>query len=186
MADTSDFRNGMMLELDGAYFQIVEFLHVKPGKGGAFVRTKLKNVQTGSVIDRTFRAGEKVAEARLERTSFQYLYSDGSSYHFMNTETYDQIQIPAERVETQKGFLKENLTVVMLMRNDTPLSLEVPTFVELSVRSTDPGVRGDTASGGSKPATLETGLVIQVPLFIEAGDIVKVDTRTAGYVERVA
>jgi elongation factor P len=163
-----------------------EFQHVKPGKGGAFVRTKLKNVKTGSVIDRTFRAGEKLAEARLERTQFQYLYSDGSSYHFMNTETFDQMAIPAERVEPEKGYLKENLKVVMLMNGDEPISLEVPTFVELSVRTTDPGVRGDTASGGSKPATLETGLVVQVPLFIQVGDVLKIDTRTGQYVERMA
>jgi elongation factor P len=186
MADTSDFRNGMVLDYEGSYYQIVEFQHVKPGKGGAFVRTKLKNVQTGNVIDRTFRAGEKLAEARLERTSFQYLYSDGSSYHFMNTETFDQMAIPAERVESEKGYLKENLKVVMLMNGEEPISLEVPTFVELSVRATDPGVRGDTASGGSKPATLETGLVVQVPLFIQVGDVLKIDTRTGQYVERMA
>ncbi len=185
MADTSDFRNGMVLDYEGTYYLIVEFQHVKPGKGGAFVRTKLKNVQTGSVIDRTFRAGEKLTEARLERTSFQYLYSDASSYHFMNTETFDQLTIPAERVEAEKGYLKENLKVVMLMNGDEPISLEVPTFVELSVRDTDPGVRGDTASGGSKPATLETGLVVQVPLFIHVGDVLKIDTRTGQYVERM-
>jgi len=185
MADTSDFRNGMIIEFEGEYVQIVQFLHVKPGKGGAFVRTKLRNVRTGSMIERTFRAGEKITEARLERTPFQYLYSDGSFYHFMNTETYEQLMLPAGRVEAEKGFLKENLTVVMLVKGEEPVSLELPTFVELAVRSTDPGVRGDTASGGSKPATLETGLVIQVPLFIEVGDLVKVDTRTAEYVERV-
>ena len=186
MADTSDFRNGMVLDYEGAYYQIVDFQHVKPGKGGAFVRTKLKNVRTGSVIDRTFRAGEKLAEARLERTPFQYLYSDGSSYHFMNTETFDQMAIPAERVESEKGYLKENLKVVMLMNGDDPISIEVPTFVELTVREADPGVRGDTASGGSKPATMETGLVVQVPLFIHVGDVLKIDTRTGQYVERMA
>ena len=185
MADTSDFRNGMILELDGELFRIVEFLHVKPGKGGAFVRTKLKNVRAGNVVDRTFRAGEKVTEARLERTEFQYLYTDGSSYHFMNTQTFDQITLPEEQIESEKGYLKENLNVTILMQNEKPISLEIPTFVELSVRETDPGLRGDTASGGSKPATLETGLVIQVPLFIDVGDVVKVDTRTADYVERV-
>jgi elongation factor P len=186
MATTSDFRNGMILEIDGEYFRIVEFLHVKPGKGGAFVRTKLKSVRTGSVIDRTFRAGEKVNEARLERTEFQYLYGDGSAYHFMNTGSFEQLSIPAEQVQSERGYLKENLKVTVLMQGDSPISLEVPTFVELSVSATDPGVRGDTASGGSKPATLETGLVIQVPLFIEIGDVVKVDTRSGQYVERVA
>lgn len=176
----------MVLDFEGAFYQIVEFQHVKPGKGGAFVRTKLKNVQTGSVIDRTFRAGERVVEARLERTPFQYLYSDGGSYHFMNTETFDQMAIPAERVESEKGYLKENLRVVILMKGDEPISLEIPTFVGLAVRKTDPGVRGDTASGGSKPATMETGLVVQVPLFIQEGDVLKIDTRTGQYVERMA
>ena len=186
MASTSDFRNGMILVIDGEYFRITEFLHVKPGKGGAFVRTKLKNVRTGSVIDRTFRAGEKVTEARLERTEFQYLYGDGSAYHFMNTESFEQMSLPAEQVQAEKGYLKENLKVIILMQGEESISLEVPTFVELSISATDPGVRGDTASGGSKPATLETGLVIQVPLFLDVGDVVKVDTRTGEYVERVS
>ncbi|MFH0778104.1 MAG: elongation factor P [Candidatus Eisenbacteria bacterium] len=185
MADTSDFRNGMALELDGQLFSIVGFQHVKPGKGGAFVRTKLKNVKTGAVIERTFRAGEKVAEARLERTSFQYLYREGNTYCFMDTETFDQISLSEEHVESEKGYLKENLKVVILMKEGEPVSFEIPTFVELAVRETDPGLRGDTASGGSKPATLETGLIIQVPLFIQVGDVVKVDTRSGGYVERV-
>lgn len=175
----------MILVMEGDFFRLIEFLHVKPGKGGAFVRTKLKNVRTGSVIDRTFRAGEKVTEARLERTEFQYLYSDGSAYHFMNTRSFEQMSLPAEQVEAEKGYLKENLKVVMLMQGEEPIFLELPTFVELSISATDPGVRGDTASGGSKPATLETGLVIQVPLFLEVGDAVKVDTRTGEYVERV-
>jgi elongation factor P len=186
MASTSDFRNGMILEIDGELFRITEFLHVKPGKGGAFVRTKLKNVRTGSVIDRTFRAGEKVSEARLERTQFQCLYGDGTTFHFMNTESFEQISIPVELVESEKGYFKENMKVTILMQGESPVSLEIPTFVELSISATDPGVRGDTASGGSKPATLETGLVIQVPLFVEIGDVVKVDTRTGQYVERMA
>ncbi len=186
MASTSDFRNGMILEIDGELFRITEFLHVKPGKGGAFVRTKLKNVRTGSVIDRTFRAGEKVSEARLERTEFQYLYGDGTTYNFMNTQSFEQLNIPADQIESEKGYLKENTNVIILMQGEAPVSLEIPTFVELSVSATDPGVRGDTASGGSKPATLETGLVIQVPLFVEIGDVIKVDTRTGEYVERMA
>jgi elongation factor P len=186
MASTSDFRNGMILEIDRELFRITEFLHVKPGKGGAFVRTKLKNVRTGSVIDRTFRAGEKVSEARLERTEFQYLYGDGTTFNFMNTESFEQIGIPAEQIASEKGYLKENTKVVILMQGESPVSVEIPTFVELTITATDPGVRGDTASGGSKPATLETGLVIQVPLFVETGDVVKVDTRTGEYVERMA
>jgi elongation factor P len=186
MASTSDFRNGMILDFEGALYEIIEFLHVKPGKGGAFVRTRLKNVVTGSVIDRTLRAGERVTEARLERTEFQYLYNDGSSYYFMNTETFDQMGLKSGQVESKKGYLKENLKVTILMQGEQPIALDVPTFVEISVRSTDPGVRGDTASGGSKPATLETGLVVQVPLFIQVGDVLKIDTRTGEYVERVA
>jgi elongation factor P len=185
MATTSDFRNGMILDYEGALYELVEFLHVKPGKGGAFVRTKLKNVVTGSVIDRTLRAGEKVTEARLERTIFQYLYNDGSSYYFMNTETFDQLGLPSEQVQSKKGYLKEDLRVTVLLQGEQPIALEVPTFVELSVRSTDPGLRGDTASGGSKPAVLETGLVVQVPLFIRVGDVLKIDTRTGEYVERM-
>jgi elongation factor P len=186
MATTSDFRNGIILDFEGALYELVEFLHVKPGKGGAFVRTKLKNVVTGSVIERTFRSGERFTEARLDRTVFQYLYNDGSSHYFMNTETFDQLGLPGEQVQSQKGYLKENLKVIILMLGEQPIALEVPTFVELSVRSTDPGVRGDTASGGSKPATLETGLVVQVPLFIQIGDVLKIDTRTGEYVERAA
>jgi len=186
MATTSDFRNGMILDFEGALYELVEFLHVKPGKGGAFVRTRLKNVVTGSVIDRTFRAGERITEARLERTKFQYLYSDGSSFYFMNTETFDQLGLPTEQVKSAKGYLKADLKVIILMQGEQPIALEVPTFVELPVSSADPGLRGDTASGGSKPATLETGLVVQVPLFIQVGDVLKIDTRTGEYVERVA
>jgi len=185
MATTSDFRNGIILDYEGALYQLVEFQHVKPGKGGAFVRTKLKNVVTGSVIDRTFRAGEKIAEARLERTEFQYLYNDGSTFYFMNTETFDQLGLPDDKVGSARGYLKGDLKVIILMQGERPIALEVPTFVELSVTATDPGVRGDTASGGSKPATLETGISVQVPLFIQVGDLLRIDTRTGAYVERV-
>jgi len=185
MADTSNFRNGLVMELDGVLFSIVEFQHVKPGKGGAFVRTKLRNVETGRVIDRTFRAGEKVQEVRLENREFQYLYHDGDLYHFMNTETYEQVPIPKERLSDALPYLKENDTVTVLLRGDEPISVEVANFVELKVATTDPGVRGDTASGGSKPATMETGVVVQVPLFLEEGDIIRIDTRTGRYVTRV-
>lgn len=174
----------MIIEFEGALYELVEFQHVKPGKGGAFVRTKLKNVVSGSVIERTFRAGERITEARLERTAFQYLYNDGSFYYFMNTETFDQLGLAAEKVQSQKGYLKPELKVTILMQGEQPIALDLPPFVELAVKSTDPGVRGDTASGGSKPATMETDLIVQVPLFIQIGDVLKIDTRTGEYVER--
>ena len=185
MADTSDFRNGLILELEGQLYRIVEFQHVKPGKGGAFVRTKLKHVKTGRVIERTFRAGEKVNPVRLEESKVQYLYCAGDDYVLMNTDTYDQITLPAVLVGDVVDLLKENESVSLLARDGEPLTVELPVFVELQISKTDPGVRGDTASGGSKPATLETGAVVQVPLFLEEGDVVKVDTRTRKYVERV-
>ena len=186
MASTADFRNGMVIELDRQMLRIVEFQHVKPGKGGAFVRTKLKNVESGAVIERTFRAGEKVDEVRLERRNVQYLYNDGDSYHFMDTESYDQLQLSADQVGDTRDYLRENDTVQILMRGDTPIIIELPTHVVLAVRETEPGMRGDTASGANKPATLETGLVVTVPLFIETGDQLKIDTRSGEYIERVA
>ena len=185
MADTSDFRNGMILSRGGQYWIIVEFQHVKPGKGGAFVRTKLKNLITGQVQENTFRAGERVDEVRVERRPFQYLYSTDGIYYMMDKATYDQIPIEETMVEDVKGYLKENMDVGILMDGDTPLLVELPNFVELTVATSEPGVRGDTAQGGTKSATLETGAVIQVPLFIEAGDVVRVDTRTGRYVTRV-
>ena len=185
MATTSDFRNGMTLVLDGEIWTIVEFQHVNPGKGGAFVRTKLKNLQTGRVIDRTFRSGEKVEDVRVERKSMQYLYQSEGHYVFMDNETYEQVSISDDMIGDKKLFLKEGQVVDVLFDGETPVGVELPFFVELAVTKTEPGVRGDTASGGSKPATLETGAVIQVPLFIEEGDILKVDTRTGEYIERV-
>jgi elongation factor P len=185
MADTSDFKNGMVLEMDGALVTIVEFQHVKPGKGGAFVRTKLKNVETGRVVDRTFRSGEKVTEVRLETHEFQYLYADGELYYFMNTETFEQVPIAKDHLADALPYLKENDLVSVLMREDKPITVEVANHVELAVAQTDPGVRGDTAQGGTKPATMETGLVIQVPLFIEEGDVLRIDTRTGRYLTRV-
>ncbi|OQX85800.1 MAG: elongation factor P [Candidatus Latescibacteria bacterium 4484_7] len=185
MADTSDFRNGMILKIDGKLYSIVEFLHVKPGKGGAFVRTKLKQIPDGSVIDKTFRAGEKVEEVRIVRRPFQYLYNTGDLYYLMDQETYEQVPVAKSILEDSLPYLKENMVVTVLMDGDKPLAVELPTFVELAVSETEPGVRGDTAQGGSKSATLETGAVITVPLFIEVGDVVKVDTRTGRYIERV-
>ncbi|MDD4379116.1 MAG: elongation factor P [Dysgonamonadaceae bacterium] len=186
MATTADFRNGMCIEIDGQYYFIVEFLHVKPGKGGAFVRTKLKNVTTGRVIDKTFTAGVKVDEVRIERRPFQFLYNDDMGYHFMNTETFEQVSIPAEQIEGV-DFLKEGDIVEAQVHADTDtiLTAEVPPHVVLEVTYTEPGLKGDTATNALKPATLETGAEIRVPLFIDTGDKVKVDTRTGNYVERV-
>ena len=187
MATTADFRNGMVLELDGELYTITYFQHVKPGKGGAFVRTKLKNVLSGAVIERTFRAGEKVEEVRLVRRPVQYSYTDGQFYYFMDGETYEQIPLSAATIGgDQLAYLKENMMCEALSRNGEPISVELPFFVELSVVETEPGVRGDTAQGGTKPARLETGAVVQVPLFIETGDMIKVDRRENKYLERVS
>jgi elongation factor P len=185
MADTSDFRNGMIISLDGQYWIIVEFQHVKPGKGGAFVRTKMKNLITGQVKDITYRAGEKVEEVRVEKRPYQFLYSSGEIFYMMDKNTFDQIPIEESMVEDSRGYLKENMDVDIYLDGETPLLVELPNFVELAVASAEPGIRGDTAQGGSKAATLETGLVVQVPLFIEAGDVIRIDTRTGRYVTRV-
>ncbi len=185
MATTADFRNGMNLVIDNEIFSIVEFQHVKPGKGGAFVRTKLKNLKTGAVIDRTLRAGERVEEARVEERKMQYLYESGNLYYFMDLNTYDQIPLSESVLENQLNFLKETEIVSVLIHDSDPIGIVLPFFVELKVVETDPGMKGDTASGGSKPAKLESGVVIQVPLFINEGDMVKVDTRTGVYIERV-
>jgi elongation factor P len=186
MASTADFRSGMVIELDRVAYRIVEFQHVKPGKGGAFVRTKLKNIESGAVIERTFRAGEKVDEVRLERAEAQYLYSDGELLHFMDLETYEQFAMRSEQVGDARLYLKENESVQLLTREGNPFVVELPPHVVLAVAQTDPGFRGDTAQGGNKPATLETGLVVNVPLFIEVGDQLKIDTRSGQYVERVS
>ncbi len=187
MASTADFRNGMVLDIDGQLWAIAYFQHVKPGKGGAFVRTKLKNVLTGAVVDKTYRAGEKVTDVRLERRPVTYSYSDGQLYHFMDQQTYDMIPISGELLGgDQLKYLKENMECEGLVHHGDVLSVELPQFVELTVTETDPGVRGDTAQGGTKPATLETGAVIQVPLFIEEGDVLKVDRREDKYLTRVS
>jgi len=185
LANTADFRNGMVLELDGEFMSIVEFQHVKPGKGGAFVRTRLKKMRTGAVIDRTFRAGERVTEIRIERRPMQYLYNDGSLYYFMDNNTFEQFPVSDEVIGDQVKYLKENLEVTGLFHNEKILELELPFFIELKVVQTDPGLRGDTATGGNKPAKLESGAIVNVPLFINVGDTIKLDRRTNGYLERV-
>ncbi|OPZ12809.1 MAG: Elongation factor P [Bacteroidetes bacterium ADurb.BinA261] len=185
MATTADFRNGMCLELEGQYYFIVEFLHVKPGKGPAFVRTKLKNVTTGRILDKTFNAGVKVDEVRIERRPFQYLYRDDMGYNFMNSETFEQVSIPAEQIDGVE-FLKEGdiVEVQIHAESGTILTAEMPPHVILEVTYTEPGIKGDTATNTLKPAMLETGAEVRVPLFIETGEKIKVDTRTGAYVER--
>jgi elongation factor P len=186
MISTSDFRRGLKIELDGTPYTIAEFQHVKPGKGGAFVRTKLKNLVTGGVIDKTFRAGEKVEKPDLQEKTMQYLYGEGNQYYFMDNETYEQTFLTQEQLGDNKNFLQENVTVAILYYQGKPIGVELPIFVELEVTKTEPGIRGDTASGGSKPATLETGATIQVPLFVNEGEKVKIDTRTGEYIERIS
>ena len=183
--DTSQFRNGLKLELDGNPFVITYFQHVKPGKGGAFVRTKIKNLLTGKVLDRTFRSGEKAPEADVEERKMQYLYLDGSSLVFMDTESYDQIPIEQDVVGEARLFLKENTEVDILFWKGNPVNIDLPPFVEAEITKCDPGLKGDTASNTTKPATLETGAVVQVPLFIKEGETIRVDTRTGEYSERV-
>lgn len=185
MYSTADFRTGLKIELDGKPFTIIEFLHVKPGKGGAFVRTKLKNLITGQVLEKTFRAGEKVALPNIQEKEMQYLYQDKGEFCFMDTETYDQVFLTAEQLKENKLFLKENMTARVLIYNDRVVGVELPNFVDLKIVQTEPGVKGDTVTGGSKPATLEPGAVIQVPLFANIGDTVRVDTRSKEYIERV-
>ncbi len=183
--DTSDFRNGLSILQDNEIFTIVEFQHVKPGKGGAFVRTRLRNARTGAVIEKTFRAGERMEQARIERRPMQYLYQQDDEYFLMDNNTFEQVSVPKSAIGSAVKYLKDGMEVMVVEHNGAIINVEVPFFVELEVTMTDPGVRGDTASGGSKPATLETGAVIQVPFFINIGDRVKVDTRTDTYLERV-
>jgi elongation factor P len=187
MASTADFRNGMVLNIDGDLWTIVYFQHVKPGKGGAFVRTKLKNVLTGSVVERTYRAGEKVTDVRLERRPVNYSYTDGQLYYFMDAKTFEMIPLPASVIgDDQLLYLKENMECEGLVHDEKVIAVDLPQFVELEVVETDPGVRGDTAQGGTKPAKLETGAVVQVPLFVEQGEIVKVDRTEDKYLTRVS
>jgi elongation factor P len=185
LADTSDFRNGLILRMDNQLYAIVEFQHVKPGKGGAFVRTKLKKIPEGSVVDKTFRAGEKVTTVRVDRQTYQYLYRSDDLFYVMDLETYEQFPLAKELLEDLLPYLKESMEISVLLDGETPIAAELPNFVELEVAETDPGLRGDTAQGGSKPAVLETGATVSVPLFIETGDKLKIDTRTGKYIERV-
>ncbi|MBX6377250.1 MAG: elongation factor P [Clostridia bacterium] len=181
---TNDFHAGLNIEVDGQLFQVVESMHVKPGKGQAFVRTKLRNLVTGAVLDRTFGAGEKVAVAHVERHPAQYLYAAEGDYYFMDLNTFDQVRLTADQLGQRTQFLKEGMDVDLVFHEGSLLDVELPTTVDLEVVETEPGVRGDTAAGGSKPARLETGAVVRVPLFVERGDVIRVDTRTGAYVSR--
>ncbi len=183
--DTSKFRNGLKIELDGEPFTITYFQHVKPGKGGAFVRTKVRNLRTGRVLDRTFRSGERVDEADVEDKRMQYLYLDGDQLVFMDQESFDQIPFTREQVGDCIQYLKENLEVDVLFWRGKPINIELPPFVEVKITRCEPGIKGDTASGSTKPATVETGAVVQVPLFVKEGEMIRVDTRSGEYVERV-
>ncbi len=185
MGSTQDFRSGLIIRYNNDLFQIIEFQHVNPGNWRAFVRTKLKNIKTGRVIETRFRAGESVDIVRVERHQYQFLYREGDMLVLMNTENFDQINVPEEILGEGTKFLKEGIIIDLLMDGSTIVSAELPIFVELEVAKTEPGIKGDTATGGSKPATLETGAVVSVPLFIDEGDIIKIDTRTGEYVERV-
>mgnify|MGYP000795630039 FL=1 len=185
MISAGDFRNGITLEIDGQVVQILEFQHVKPGKGAAFVRTKLKNVINGGVVERTFRPTEKFPAARIDRVDMQYLYQDGDLYNFMDMETYDQIALNSDVVGDALKFVKENETVKICSHNGNVFAIEPPLFVELEITETEPGFKGDTAQGASKPATVETGATVSVPLFVNQGDKIKIDTRTGEYLSRV-
>jgi elongation factor P len=181
---TSEFRNGAKLELEGEPYIIIEFQHVKPGKGGAFVRTKLKSLRSGNVIERTYRSGEKLQTPDLDERDMKFLYAAGTEYTFMDTSNYEQLSFDRKQLGDGWDLLKEDMTVTILLHNGLPIGMELPVFVELKVVKTDPGVRGDTASGGSKPAVLESGATIKVPLYLDEGVVVKVDSRTREYVER--
>ena len=185
MISAGDFRNGVTFEYDGSVYQIIEFQHVKPGKGAAFVRTKLKNVITGGVVEKTFRPTEKMPKAHIERKDYEYLYSDGDLYYFMDQESYEQMPLNGDQLGDSLKFVKENMVVKVLYYKGSVFGVEPPTFVELEVTETEPGFKGDTSTGATKPATLETGATIMVPLFINQNDFIRVDTRTGEYMERV-
>lgn len=185
MITAGDFRNGRTFEFEGNVYQVVEFQHVKPGKGAAFVRTKLKNVITGAVVEKTFRPTEKVEEAHIERKNMEYSYNDGDLYYFMDQETYDMLPIGKDQIGDALKFVKENMVCMILSYKGNVFGIEPPTFVELAVTETEPGFAGNTATGATKPATLETGASIQVPLFVNEGDMIRIDTRTGEYMERV-
>ena len=185
MVSAGEFRKGMTVEIDGGVWQIVDFQHVKPGKGAAFVRTKIKNVVNGNVLERTFSPTEKFPKAHVEKKDMEYLYSDGELYHFMDTETYEQLPLNKSQVEDALPYIKENMNVTIRFFKGEPFSVEAPNFVELEVTETEPGFKGDTATAGNKPAIMETGAKIMVPLFINTGDRIRIDTRTGEYMERV-
>ena len=185
MVSAGEFRNGVTIEIEGSIFQIIEFQHVKPGKGAAFVRTKLKNIINGGVVEKTFRPTEKFENAHIDRVDMQYLYSDGDLYHFMDVNTYDQIALNQDQIGDTLKFVKENEMVKICSHKGSVFAIEPPLFVELEITDTEPGFKGDTATGATKPATVETGAVVYVPLFVDQGDKIKIDTRTGEYLSRV-
>ena len=186
MINTGDLRRGISILLDNGLWTVLDFQHIKIGRGSAQVRLKLRNLRTGAIVERTFQAGERFQRAVLERRSVQFLYESGGLYHFMDTETYDQTALTADQVGNARNYLKDSMTVELLMHGDEPLGIELPPKVELRVTYTEPGVKGDTATGSTKPATLETGMTVQVPLFVKTDDVIRVDTRTDSYLERVS
>ncbi len=185
MISVNDLKTGLTLEIDGGLWNVVEFMHVKPGKGAAFVRTKLKNAETGNVVEKTFRAGEKVAKATLDKRDMQYLYKEGNDYVMMDLESYEQISVAADKIGDGVKYLKENMNVAILLHGNNIIGIDIPNFVELEVIDTPPAEKGNTAQGGTKPATLETGAVVNVPFFVTNGTIIRVDTRTNEYLDRV-
>lgn len=185
MVSAGDFRNGLTIEMDNNIYQVIEFQHVKPGKGAAFVRTKLKNIKNGGVVEKTFRPTEKCPQAHIEKSDKQYLYSDGELYHFMDTETFDQFALNKDQIGDSLKFTKENDMVKMLSHNGEVFAIEAPLFVDLKITDTEPGFKGDTATGATKPAVVETGATVYVPLFVEEGDVIQIDTRTGEYLKRV-
>ena len=184
MISVNEFKNGLTIEVDGELWRVVEFQHVKPGKGSAFVRSKLKNLRTGAVQEKTFRAGEKVNQAQIDRKKMQYLYADGDNYVFMDTNTYEQLELPGSQIEEELKYMKENMVVSIIMFGTETLGVELPNTVDLEVKETEPGIKGDTSSGGSKPATMETGLVVQVTFFVSEGDVLTINTSDGTYISR--
>ncbi|WP_455662346.1 elongation factor P [Pradoshia sp.] len=184
MISVNDFKTGLTIEVEGGIWQVIEFQHVKPGKGAAFVRSKLRNLRTGAIQEKTFRAGEKVSKAHIDNRKMQYLYASGDNHVFMDNETYDQIELPSKQIEYELKFLKENMDVSIMMFQTETLGVQLPTTVTLEVTETEPGIKGDTASGGTKPATVETGLVVQVPFFVNEGDKLIINTSDGSYVSR--
>lgn len=184
MISVNNFKTGLTVEIDGGLWRVVEFQHVKPGKGSAFVRSKLKNLRTGAIQEKTFRGGEKINQAQIDRKKMQYLYADGTNHVFMDTTTYEQLELPEESIKDELKFLKENTIVSVIMYGSETLGVELPNTVDLVVSATEPGIKGDTASGGSKPATMETGLVVQVPFFVNEGDTLTINTVDGTYISR--